>query len=116
MDCIFCKIAQGELESKTLYENDAVRVIEDIHPKAPVHLLVISKSHIASVTELGPGDRDVLADMIYSAKKSAQSAGLSGYKLIFNVGREGGQIIDHLHLHILGGWSKRKNLQPTTNS
>lgn len=108
MDCIFCKIVKGELASETMYENDAVRVIKDIHPKAPVHLLVISKSHIASVAELEPEHRDILADMIYSAKTSAQSAGLSGYKLVFNVGREGGQIIDHLHLHILGGWSDGK--------
>jgi histidine triad (HIT) family protein len=104
MDCLFCKIAAGDISSDTLYDDADVRVFRDIHPKAPVHLLVIPKMHITSVAHLEPEHGDIVARLIFAAKQVAQRAGLQGYKLVFNVGREGGQVIDHLHLHILGGW------------
>ncbi|QQG44994.1 MAG: histidine triad nucleotide-binding protein [Candidatus Sungiibacteriota bacterium] len=105
MDCIFCKISKGEVSSEVVFEDDDVKVFKDIHPKAPVHLLVIPKIHIQSIAHLEADHSDVITKLIYTAKKIAGDLGLKGYKLIFNVGREGGQVVDHLHLHILGGWS-----------
>ena len=104
-DCIFCKIANNEIASDAVYEDDVVKVVKDIHPEAPVHLLVMPKIHIESIARLEKDHDQVIARMIYTAKDVAQRQGLSGYKLVFNVGREGGQVIDHLHLHLLGGWS-----------
>lgn len=104
-ECIFCKIAKKEASADVLYEDERVLVFKDIHPKAPVHLLVVSRSHIPSVLDLEAGHRDVIAHIIYTAKSVAEKYGLKGYKLVFNVGREGGQVVDHLHLHLLGGWT-----------
>lgn len=103
MDCLFCKIARGELASDTVYEDDAVRAFYDIHPKAPVHVLVVPKQHIESVAHLEADHREIVSLLIYAAKDIAAKIGLKGYKLVFNVGREGGQVIDHVHLHLLGG-------------
>lgn len=108
-DCVFCKVAQNELPSETTYENDEVKVFKDIHPKAPVHLLVIPKIHIHSIAHLAADHNDIIAKLIYVAKDAAARAGLSGYKLVFNVGREAGQTVDHLHLHILGGWKSTED-------
>lgn len=104
-DCIFCKIIKGELPSQTVFEDDRVAAIKDIHPKAPIHFLIITKDHIESVAHLGAGDSDAVSRLVYAAKKVAEDLSLKGYKLVFNVGREGGQEIDHLHLHLLGGWT-----------
>lgn len=103
MEDIFCKIAKGELPADIVYENEEVKVFKDIHPKAPVHLLVIPKMHIESIAHLEDDHNDIIAKLIYTAKHVAAEAGLKGYKLVFNVGREGGQTVDHLHLHVLGG-------------
>lgn len=104
--CIFCKIAEGKINSETMYEDPAVKIFRDIHPKAPVHLLVVPKKHVRSIAHLKSGHKGIINAMIYAAKKVAAKQGLIGYKLVFNVGKEGGQIIDHLHLHLLGGWAK----------
>ena len=106
MSCLFCKISQGELDSNTVYEDQDVKVIKDIYPKAPVHLLIITKVHIQSIAHLKADHNDVIVKLIYTAKKVAEDLELKGYKLVFNVGQEGGQTIDHLHLHLLGGWAK----------
>lgn len=106
MACIFCKISAGEIPSDTVYEDDEVLVFKDIHPKAPVHLLVVPKKHVESIAALEENDRENVAKLIYTAKKMAEDQGLKGYKLTFNVGREGGQEIDHLHLHLMGGFEK----------
>ncbi len=104
MECIFCKIASGAAPSQTLYEDAAVKVFKSIAPKAPVHVLVIPKTHIESIAHLETDHNDIIAKLIFTAKAVAHDAGLAGYKLVFNVGRGGGQVIDHLHLHLLGGW------------
>lgn len=104
MDCIFCKITKGELESDIIWQDNDVLVFNDINPKAPVHILIMPKRHIASIKEIEEKDRDVVSKLIYTAKNIARDKKLEGYKLVFNVGREGGQVIDHLHLHLLGGW------------
>jgi len=106
MDCVFCKIAKKEITSKVIFENKDLMVFEDMHPSAPLHYLVIPKEHIQSIAHLEGNHKEVLSAIIYAAKDEAKKAGLKGYKLIFNVGREGGQLIDHLHLHLLGGWAK----------
>ena len=108
MECIFCKIAEGVLPSDTVFENAVVKAFRDIRPKAPVHIIVIPKMHIASVAELASGDDSAVAAILRAAKDIAKEQGLSGYKLLFNVGRDGGQVVDHLHLHILGGWGKKR--------
>lgn len=106
-DCIFCKIIQGEAPAgQILHETADTVMIPDIRPSAPVHYLIISKRHISSVRDIHHEDEPLLGHMIRVAKEGAEKLGLSGYKLLFNVGRDGGQIIDHVHLHLLGGWNK----------
>lgn len=108
MDCIFCKIGKKEIPAEILYADESVMVFKDIQPSAPVHFLVIPKEHIQSIAHLEGNHRDILAKIIYQAKESAVKLNLAGYKLVFNVGREGGQIVDHLHLHLLGGWGGKR--------
>ena len=104
-DCVFCNIVNKTIDSQRLFENNNLIVIKDIMPKAPVHLLVIPKKHIQGVAHLETGDEALAGEMIFTAKEMSVKHGIaeSGYKLIFNVGRDGGQVIPHLHLHILGG-------------
>lgn len=104
-NCIFCKIVKKEIPSEIVYENDNVIVFKDNKPSAPVHYLVVPKEHIASISHLHENHNEVISEIIYIAKEQAEKLGLKGYKLVFNVGREGGQLIDHLHLHLLGGWT-----------
>lgn len=104
-DCVFCNIVKKTLHSTILYENNELVVIKDILPKAPVHLLVISKEHIASVNHLEEKHKQLIGDMFLLAKNMAEQFKISdtGYKLVFNVGRDGGQVVPHLHLHLMGG-------------
>ena len=103
MDCIFCKIANKEIPSEITYENEDVISFKDINPKAPIHFLVVPKKHVASLAEIADSDEPLLGNLILTAKKIAEEKGLKGYKLVINVGREGGQVVDHLHIHLLGG-------------
>lgn len=105
-DCIFCKIVKKEMPADFIYEDSHVIAFKDIKPSAPVHYLVVSKEHIPSIAHLRSDHKDVIAALIFVGKEVAELMKLKGYKLVFNVGREGGQIIDHLHLHVLGGWQK----------
>ena len=104
-DCIFCNIIVKNIPSDMVFEDDKVIVIKDILPKAPVHLLVVSKEHIDSVADTKPEHEPLLGHMIGVAKQEAAKQGIAqnGYKLIFNVGKHGGQIVRHIHLHVLGG-------------
>lgn len=111
MDCIFCKIAKKEIAADIIFENDQVMAFKDIRPSAPIHVLIVPKEHIQSIAHLEGNHRDILAALIYTAKDLAEKQDLKGYKLVFNVGREGGQIIDHLHLHLLGGWNKKSDIE-----
>ncbi len=104
-DCIFCKITKKEIPASVLSEDAGLMVFADAHPSAPVHYLIVPKEHIQSIAHLEGNHRDILSALIYTAKSTAEKLGLKGYKLVFNVGREGGQVIDHLHLHLLGGWN-----------
>jgi len=105
-DCIFCQIIRGEKPADFLYRGASVVVFKDIHPHAPVHLLVVPRRHIRSLNDVTEGDRDIISEMILVAKEMAreQSVSDSGYKLLFNVERGGGQVIPHVHLHLIGGW------------
>ncbi len=104
--CVFCRIAQKEVPSEILLENDLALVFADIHPSAPVHYLVVPKEHIETVSHLTRSHAPIAGELILLAKEAAHQLGLSGYKLVFNVGRAGGQIVDHIHLHLLGGWKQ----------
>jgi len=106
-DCIFCEIAAGRSPAAIEFEDERVVAFADINPVAPVHILVVPKKHIASVTEIAGEDESLVAHLIFVAKKLAENRQLDGYKLIFNVGKKGGQIVFHLHLHLLGGWDKK---------
>jgi histidine triad (HIT) family protein len=108
-DCLFCKISSGEKSSEIEYEDAEIKAFKDIRPSAPVHILVIPKEHVESIAHLEENHSAMIAKLIYRAKQIAAEKGLAGYKLVFNVGREGGQVIDHLHLHLLGGWERRDN-------
>ena len=104
-DCIFCQIAQGQTDTEMLYHSDSLVVFKDINPHAPVHLLLVPKKHIRSINDLTDADQEILAELIMVAKEMAKEHGVakSGYKLLYNVEKGGGQLIFHLHLHLLGG-------------
>lgn len=108
--CIFCEIVEKKSPSKIVYEDDGIMAFKNIRPAAPIHILIIPKKHIPSIDHLNGGDGKLTGNLLLVAKKIAKSQGLdkTGYKLVFNVGRGGGQVIDHLHLHLLGGWKNDK--------
>jgi len=110
MSCIFCKIINKEMPSEIVYEDDKIIAFKDIHPLAPVHILVVPKKHIPSVDHLTAEDKDLISELFLVAQKIGRQVSLSkkGYKLVFNVGKGGGQVIFHLHLHLLGGWETEK--------
>ncbi len=103
-NCIFCKIVKKENPANILLESDDAVMIEDIHPSAPIHFMVVSKRHIDSIADISRSDEPLIGRMVSMAKEGAEKLSLSGYKLVFNVGPDGGQIIDHIHLHMIGGW------------
>lgn len=105
MNCIFCSISNKESEADIVYEDDEIVAFRDINPKAPVHLLIIPKKHLASINEITEENKELLGQIILRAKLLAQEQGISasGYKLVFNCGKDAGQIVDHIHLHLLGG-------------
>jgi histidine triad (HIT) family protein len=103
-DCLFCKIASGEAPSTVVYRSTNMMAFRDAHPQAPTHILVIPTRHIASVGEMQAGDVDLVGSLIATAAKIAEGEGLhQGYRLVINTGPHGGQSIEHLHVHILGG-------------
>jgi len=101
--CIFCKIANKEIPSEFLYEDERVFVVRDLHPKAPIHILVIPKRHIASLIDLQDSDRDLATHLLFTLPKIAVAHGLvKGFRTIINSGVGGGQEISHLHCHLIG--------------
>lgn len=100
---IFCKIISGEIETEKLDEDDFFIAIKDINPKAQIHYLIIPKKHVESVAFCEAEDTELVGRMIMFAKSCAEKLKLEGYKLNFNVGKKGGQEIEHIHLHLLGG-------------
>ena len=104
-DCIFCKIVKGEIPSKKVYEDEEILAFEDINPMAPVHILVIPKKHIKSVNELEEDNNKLIGKIFLVIKNIAKEKGIDeeGYRVVTNIGENGGQEVKHLHFHILGG-------------
>lgn len=99
-NCIFCKIINGDFGTEFVYENEHVVVFKDINPKAPVHLLVVPRVHVASLNELE--DEKIMAELLKAVKAVTKKIGLKSYKTLINTGKEAGQEVFHLHVHILG--------------
>ncbi|KPK22321.1 MAG: hypothetical protein AMJ70_06280 [Dehalococcoidia bacterium SG8_51_3] len=105
MECIFCRIVVGELPSDTLYQDDEVMAFRDINPLAPTHVLIIPKRHIAFLSDLNDEEVSIVGHMAGVANKLARQEGIAekGYRLVVSSGEEGGQVVPHLHMHLLGG-------------
>ena len=103
--CVFCRIVEGDLEADVLYEADTVMAFRDANPQAPVHILLIPKEHLVSIADVEERHAGMLADLFQAARQVARAEGVaeSGWRLVTNVGREGGQHVFHLHVHLLGG-------------
>ena len=102
-DCIFCKIIAKEMPTNFLYEDDKIVAFNDINPKASIHILVVPKKHINSLKEVTNSDKDLIFHTMSKIPEIAKDHNLKGFRTILNTGREVGQIIDHIHFHILGG-------------
>lgn len=99
-DCIFCKIINGDFDTEFIYENDYVVVFKDINPKAPIHLLIVPKVHVESLNELE--DKALMGELLQAVKDVTKKIGLKSYKTLINTGKEAGQEVFHLHVHVLG--------------
>ncbi len=104
-DCIFCKIAEGEMSTNFLYEGENVIAFDDINPQAPVHALIVPRAHIASMNDVGSAADNLVGRMFHVARDIAKQKGIdkTGYQLLIRTGRDGGQEVDHIHLHLTGG-------------
>ncbi|NTW27380.1 MAG: histidine triad nucleotide-binding protein [Candidatus Moranbacteria bacterium] len=114
-ECIFCKIIEKKIEAKIVFESDEIVAFNDIKPLAPVHVVIIPKKHLASVNEIvSPDDVQLLGNMLVAARDIAIKLGIAknGYKLLFRVGKHGGQEVDHLHLHLIGGAALHEEIGP----
>ncbi len=105
MECIFCKIAAGEIPADKVYENERVTAFRDINPQAPHHILIIPRQHIATLNDLDGDSAPLLGDMSLAAKHIAHELGVAGagYRLVLNCNGDGGQTVFHIHMHLLAG-------------
>ena len=103
-DCIFCKLISGEIKTEFLYKDDKCVIFKDIHPKMKTHLLIVPVKHIPTIAEMEEGDEKIIGHIILCAKNFAAEAGLPGYQLQFNVGRDGGQEVFHVHMHLMSNF------------
>jgi histidine triad (HIT) family protein len=104
MGCLFCKIIDGTIPSAPVYQDDLSYAFADIGPKAPVHILIVPREHISSVAEAGADKKALLGHLMWVAAEIARQKGLAnGYRIVVNTGEDGGQSVEHLHLHLLGG-------------
>lgn len=103
--CLFCGIAGKRVPADIVFEDKTLVAFKDLHPKAPVHLLIIPKKHVASLAEVTPEDETLVGQLLYRAKLLAEEQGIAkaGYKVVINTRDNGGQFVDHLHVHLLGG-------------
>jgi histidine triad (HIT) family protein len=108
-DCIFCKIVAGELPSERLFQDDHVTAFRDINPAGPVHVLIVPNKHISGVNQIEDADAVLIGQLLTVARDLAVEEGVadSGYRLIINQGKDAGQIVNHLHLHLIGGQRMR---------
>jgi histidine triad (HIT) family protein len=106
MSCIFCKIVEKEISSKAVYQDELCYAFVDLHPQAPVHVLIVPREHIASLDEADQSHCALLGHLLRTAAEIARGKGLAkGYRVVLNTGADGGQTVEHLHLHLLGGRS-----------
>lgn len=105
MDCVFCSIVAGKIPSTVVYQDDEIFAFRDINPIAATHILIIPKKHIASLADLKKADLPLISHMVEIANNLAEQEGVSekGYRLVINSGKEGGQLVPHLHMHLIGG-------------
>jgi histidine triad (HIT) family protein len=104
MSCLFCNIVEGAIPSTPLYEDALAYAFADLHPQAPVHVLIVSREHIPSMIATDQSKRALLGHLLWAAAEIARDKGLAdGYRIVINTGGDGGQTVDHLHLHLLGG-------------
>jgi histidine triad (HIT) family protein len=105
MDCIFCKISQGIMPATIVYQDDKIIAFDDIYPRAPTHKLIIPRKHIATLNDISLEDKELVGDMFYVAKQLAAEYGIAddGYRTLINCNSYGGQVVFHLHLHLIGG-------------
>jgi histidine triad (HIT) family protein len=104
-DCIFCKIAEGEIPSQKVYEDEEVFAFRDLHPQAPKHVLIIPKRHIAKLADASSADRSLLGTMLLTASQIARENGMDSFRVVMNNGESAGQSVWHVHLHLLAGRS-----------
>lgn len=111
-DCLFCKIASGEIPGDIVYQDDDVLAFRDLSPQAPVHFLVIPKKHISTINDIQPADAELIGKMYLAAQAVAKDEGMddSGYRCVMNCNDDGGQTVHHIHLHVLG--KRRMNWPP----
>lgn len=104
-ECLFCRIVQGSIPAKIIYQDEHTLAFDDINPQAPIHSLIIPKRHVESVQDLHEPDQSLLGRMLLTCTRVARDKGLSerGFRLVANTGRDGGQTVGHLHFHVLGG-------------
>lgn len=104
-DCLFCKMVNGEIPADVVYEDDEILAFKDINPIAPIHILIIPKSHISSLNDINEDNAEIIGKIALTAQKIAEDLGIKdkGYRLINNIGDDGGQTVKHLHFHLLGG-------------
>ncbi len=107
MDCIFCKLAQGEIPTEVIFEDEEIFVFKDQNPQAPLHYLAIPKRHISSLNEVDGQSADLMGRLLHRIREIAENEGFAeqGYRVVNNIGRDGGQTVPHLHFHILAGRS-----------
>ena len=105
MDCIFCQIIAGKIPSEILYQDEEVIAFRDINPQAPTHLLIIPRKHITSLADISEAESPLIGHMVNIANRLAKEEGVfeRGYRLVISCGEEGGQLVPHLHMHLLGG-------------
>ncbi|PID48891.1 MAG: histidine triad nucleotide-binding protein [Proteobacteria bacterium] len=103
-DCLFCRIVAGEIPAKKIYEDEDIVAFHDINPQASLHVLIIPRQHIATINDMQPADAELVGKLFLAAKKIAADTGYAeGYRVFMNCGEQGGQVIFHMHLHLLAG-------------
>ncbi len=105
IDCLFCRIAAGEIPASLVYQDEHVVAFNDINPQAPTHVLLVPRRHIPSLNDLAPGDDQIVGELVRRAAVIAQERGIAagGYRTVFNTNRDAGQTVFHIHLHLIGG-------------
>ncbi len=113
-DCLFCKISKHEIPAEIVFEDQDILAFKDIHPLAPVHILIIPKKHIGSINDLEDSDKDIISKSVFAARDIARKLGIAegGYKLLYRVGKNGGQEVGHIHLHLIGGAKLFEEIRP----